>query len=198
MKQMVLATHNHHKAEEFRSLLRDLNVEILTLDQFPNVGEIDEDGATIEENALKKAREVFRHTRLPSLADDTGLEVHYLNMVPGVYSSRYAGPNATYADNRKQLLTELTGVPPRRRTARFRCVLAFVAPEDVEETVEGTCSGVITENPRGQHGFGYDPIFLPIGYDKTFGEMDAETKNTISHRAVAAQNIKGVLNEYFG
>ena len=190
MPQLLLGTNNKHKGEEFKALLNDLPVEILTLDQFPQIGGIVEDGETLEENAEKKAEEVFRITHLPTLADDSGLEVHYLNDEPGVYSSRYAGPNATYQDNCKKLLSKLRGVPPRRRAARFRCVLYFIAPGNVRFHAEGICHGVILESPRGTNGFGYDPIFLPSGCSKTLAEMTSEEKNLISHRAKAVEMIK--------
>jgi XTP/dITP diphosphohydrolase len=197
MNRLLLATHNKHKAEELQALLREVDVEVLTLDAFPQVGDIEEDADTLEGNALKKAREVFRQTSLPSLADDTGLEVEALNGAPGVLSSRYAGPNATYADNVATLLRDMQHVPAEQRTARFRCVLAFVAPNGVEEIVEGVCQGTITREPRGIGGFGYDPIFLPDGHQLTFAEMPMEVKNTISHRARALARMKSVLIHYF-
>jgi len=197
MKQLLLATHNRHKVEEFRALLRGLEVEVLTLDSFPQVGEIVEDADTLEGNALKKAREVFRFTGLPSVADDTGLEVRYLNDTPGVLSSRYAGEHASYEDNWKKLLARLKGVPPRRRGARFRSVLAFVAPGVPGTTVEGSCLGDIIESPRGRNGFGYDPVFLPRGYQETFAEMKLDLKNTISHRAKSLEALRPVLQSYF-
>ena len=197
MNQLVLATHNSDKAREFQALLDEFQIDILMLDRFPQVGPILEDGETLEENAAKKAREVFQMTGLPSIADDTGLEVRYLNDWPGVYSSRYAGEDATYDDNCRKLLRDLRGVPPRRRGARFRCVLAFAAPNGLLEFSEGICPGVITEEPLGSKGFGYDPVFLPQGEAQTFGEMDAAMKNSLSHRSRAILNIKVVLQNYF-
>lgn len=196
MSQLVLATQNKDKAAEFRLLLSGLGPELLSLERFPQVGPIEEDAETLEGNALKKAREVFGITGLPTLADDSGLEVRYLNDAPGVRSSRYAGPGATYADNRKKLLDNLRGVPPRRRGARFRCVLAFVAP-GVEHLAEGSCRGVITESASGERGFGYDPIFIPVGQSVTFGQMDESFKNRMSHRARAVENIREFLRKYF-
>jgi XTP/dITP diphosphohydrolase len=193
MKRIVLASHNRDKAVEFRGIFADLNIELQTLDAYPQVGPIDEDAPTLQGNALKKAREVFRLTGIPSLADDTGLEVRYLNDAPGVLSSRYAGPGATYADNIQKLLKDLRGVPPRRRGAQFRCVLALVTGEGKEELAEGICRGVILERPHGKGGFGYDPLFLPHGYSQTFAEMDLSLKNTISHRARAAMQMKAIL-----
>ncbi len=196
MNQLLLATHNKHKAEELQLMLAETGIEILTLDNFPQVGDIPEDGETLEANAIKKAREVFRLTSLPALGDDTGLEVHYLNEAPGVFSARYAGPGASYSDNVKKLLAAMKGLPPRRRAARFRCVLAFIGP-GVEKIVEGICRGTITEAPRGSGGFGYDSVFVPTGYDETFAEMSMAVKNTLSHRALALQQMKSILVRHF-
>ena len=197
MKQLVLATNNKHKAGEFKTLLGDLGIEILTLDQFPDIGEIVEDADSLEGNAEKKAVQVYQTTNLPALADDSGLEVHYLGGEPGVYSSRYAGAAATYDENCKKLLLNLRGVPPRRRAARFRCVLHFIAPDNVWQAVEGTCRGVIIERPMGSGGFGYDPIFLPDGNTRTLAEMTPDEKNSLSHRAKAVQLIKPHLLSFF-
>lgn len=197
LQQLVLATNNKHKAEEFKMLLRDLELEILTLDRFPDIGEPVEDADSLEGNAEKKANEVFSRTNLPTLADDTGLEVYFLNKEPGVYSSRYSGLNATYEDNRKKLLLNLRGVPPRRRAARFRCVLHFLGPDRACFTAEGILRGVIIESPRGVNGFGYDPVFLPDGDTRTLAEMSPDEKNSLSHRARAVGNIKAALLSYF-
>ena len=196
-RQLVLATHNRHKAQEFQGLLAGLGVEILTLDGYPQVGKIEEDADSLEGNARKKAEEVFRLTQMPSLADDTGLEVYYLNGRPGVYSSRYAGPGCTYADNCKKLLQDLRSVPPRRRAARFKCVLYFIGPANVHFVGEGTVAGTIIESPRGLNGFGYDPIFLPTGHTKTLAEMSPTEKNSISHRGKAIEHLKSSLHSYF-
>jgi XTP/dITP diphosphohydrolase len=196
MKRIVLATHNRDKAKEFQQIFADLSVSVETLDDYPNVGEIEEDAESLEGNALKKAQEVYRLTGVPSLADDTGLEVRYLNDAPGAFSSRYAGEGATYADNVRKLLKDMRGVPPRRRGAQFRCVLAFVPAAGVGELAEGTCRGNILEQPRGNRGFGYDPVFLPLGYSATYAEMDPALKNGISHRALAAQAMKEILRKY--
>ncbi|HUI09288.1 MAG TPA: RdgB/HAM1 family non-canonical purine NTP pyrophosphatase [Bacteroidota bacterium] len=197
MKQLVIATHNPDKAREISALLVDQGVEVLTLDAYPQVGHIVEDAETLEGNALLKAQAVARATGLPSLGDDTGLEVGYLNGDPGVYSSRYSGEHATYADNVAKLTREMKGVPERRRAARFRCVLAFVAPGRDPVTVEGICRGTILEKPRGNGGFGYDPLFLPLGYRQTLAEMEMSVKNTLSHRGRAMQNMLPHLKEYY-
>lgn len=193
LMKILLASHNRDKAAEFRELIRGLPFELVTLESFPGVGPIEEDATTLEGNALKKAREAFRLTGIPALADDTGLEVRYLNDAPGVFSSRFAGPNATYADNMKKLLSMLRGVPPRRRGARFRTALAFVAAEGRQELAEGIVNGVILESPRGRGGFGYDPVFLPRGSVMTYAEMDVREKNGVSHRARAMEQMREIL-----
>lgn len=197
MKHLVLATRNPHKIQEIKAIVEDLGLEILTTADFPALPSLHEDGSTLEENALKKARIVFQATKLPSLADDSGLEVFYLAKRPGVLSARYDGPRATYADNNRKLLNELKGVPPRRRNAQFRCVIAFVT-ENGEQTVEGVTEGMIIEAPRGSSGFGYDPIFRPAGHEQTYAEMPAELKNRISHRAKALERVKPLLRDYLG
>jgi XTP/dITP diphosphohydrolase len=198
IKQLVLATRNADKTRELLPLLEDLNVELLTLDRFPDIGQLEESAETLEGNALLKAEAVFRATGLPSLSDDTGLEVHYLNGAPGVYSSRFAGPGATYADNVRKLLSAMRGVPPRRRGARFRAVISFCAPGREPVCVEGECKGVILERPSGSGGFGYDPIFQPDGFPKTFAQLLPEEKNASSHRGRALVAMRPILRDYFG
>ena len=194
MTTLLLATRNRDKAREFREMLRVAGVAIRSLEEYPHIGDTPEDADSLEGNALKKALEVYHQTGLPSIADDTGLEVGYLNDAPGVYSARYAGPNATYSDNCRKLLRNLRGVPLRRRGARFRCAIAFVQSEQQYELVDGVCRGVITEWPRGGNGFGYDPVFLPVGHTQTFGEMSREQKNAISHRSCAIRKLKMLLS----
>jgi XTP/dITP diphosphohydrolase len=193
VRKLVLATGNSDKVKEFTVLLSGLPVDILTMDQFPSVPPVVEDAASLEGNARKKAIEVFSAVHLPTIADDSALEVHYLHGEPGVYSSRYAGVDATYAENRRKLLQNLMLVPPRRRTARFRCVLCFVGPGIDPELVEGKVIGWITERERGSGGFGYDPIFLPEGSEKTLAEMSLDEKNMISHRARAVECMRPIL-----
>lgn len=194
MKTLLLASNNPDKATELRELLADLQLTLVTLADYPPAPPTVEDAGTLEGNALKKAREAFDRTGVPTVADDTGLEVHYLNEAPGVYSSRFAGEYASYADNCAKLLQLLRGVPPRRRAARFRSVIAFVPSAGKQHVVEGICRGVILERPRGTGGFGYDPIFLPEGHTQTFGEMDLALKNTLSHRAKAVLALKTLLH----
>ncbi len=186
---IVLATRNPHKAGEMRALLADLNVKVRDLSEFPDCPEVEEDGTTLEDNAYKKALSAYRCTGLPAVADDTGLEVYYLLGEPGVYSARYAGENATYEDNWKKLIRDMTQVPARKRQARFRCVIALVAAE-AEEYFDGRVEGRILLEPRGQSGFGYDPIFEADGFDRSFAELTPEEKNAVSHRGNALRLFK--------
>ncbi len=191
---VVLATRNKDKIREIKQILRGLNIDVLTLDQFPDVPEVIEDGETIEANALKKAKAVSDATQLVTLADDTGLEVDYLNGQPGVYSSRFAGERATYDDNCKKLLGLMKGVANEQRTARFRCVMAIVGP-GIEKLVERTCEGFIINKKRGKQGFGYDPVFYVPDYDQTFAEMSLTLKNKISHRGRALKQARKILQQ---
>lgn len=193
MKQLLVATHNADKVKEIRGILAGLDIALATLAEYPSVAPAVEDAGTLAGNALKKAEEAFRATGIPAVADDTGLEAFYLNGEPGVYSSRYAGEGASYADNRRKLLKRLRGVPPRRRGAQFRTVVAFVPRAGTHHLFEGACPGAIIESERGDGGFGYDAIFLPDGYSETFGEMALSLKNTLSHRARAFTNLAEFL-----
>jgi XTP/dITP diphosphohydrolase len=195
--KIVLATANKDKVREMRHALAGLDVEILTRDDFPGIPDVVEDGATIEDNAAKKARAVCGATGMPAVADDTGLEVDALGGEPGVFSSRFAGEGATYADNVRKLLRELERVPAGERTARFRCVIALVEPSGAEVFVEGICEGTIAEEPRGSSGFGYDPVFLVPSRGRTFAELTLEEKDTISHRGQAMARMRRVLEERF-
>jgi len=196
MSTLILATANEHKIKEIQQILKDQPIEIKTAKEVGADSVLSEDGKTFEENALQKARAVHKATGKPALADDSGLEVFFLNHRPGVLSARYAGENATDEENNHKLLKELGPLSFRRRTAKFRCVMAYVA-DGIEEVVSGECRGIILEQPRGENGFGYDPLFKPDGYEMTFGEMDAVEKQKISHRARALQKMKPVLEGYF-
>ena len=193
--QIVLATHNRGKMEEMAAILGHLPVELLTLDAFPEIGDIPETGNTLKENAFIKAETVHRLTGLPALADDTGLEVDALNGAPGIYSARYAGADATFDDNCQKMLKELHGIPVEKRTARFRTVIAFVNGGE-KEWVEGVAEGRIIEEKRGIGGFGYDPIFYYPPLRKTFAELDLVEKNSISHRGKALRNFCGILEKW--
>ena len=192
MNKIILATHNIHKARELKTLLGDLDVDVLTLDDISAEIILREDGDSFEANAFQKARIVHNHTKLISLADDSGLEVFYLNSRPGVFSARYAGAKASDEMNNQKLLKEMCGVAPRRRHAQFRSVLALVG-DGMEELTEGICPGIIGETQRGTNGFGYDPIFIPDGFTKTYAELTAEEKNLISHRAKSFAKMKEIL-----
>lgn len=194
MKQIVLASNNRHKLREIKTILGDLNIELLTLDDIPGIPPLVEDGETFQDNALKKARTVHQHTRMTSLADDSGLEVFYLNMRPGVRSARYAGENATDRENNTKLLVEMRGVAPRRRRVQFRSVLALVG-DGFEEMAEGICTGTLAEIPRGTNGFGYDPLFIPDGMKITYAELSDSEKNTISHRAKSLAAMRPLLEK---
>jgi XTP/dITP diphosphohydrolase len=193
ISEVVLATRNRHKVEELAALLGDLGVRIRTLAEFPDAPEVEEDGATCEVNAIKKACEIARATGLTALADDTGLEVDALNGRPGVYAARYAGEHATYEDNCRKLVQELEGVPHERRTARFITVAAIAAPGEPAQVTQGVLHGYITEKASGSKGFGYDPVFYVPELKATLAEISAEQKNRISHRAKAFLQAKELL-----
>ena len=200
---LVVASRSVHKVGELRVLLDVPGAELLTLDDLGVEGDVDETGSTFEANAALKARHAARATGLPALADDSGLEVDALDGGPGVRTRRYAGENATDAQNNAKLLAALEGLPPERRGARYVCVLALALPGDAGPrgglpvtVVRGTCRGRIATTPRGTGGFGYDPIFEPrseLPGGRTLGEWSAAEKNAISHRAAAARRMSPIL-----
>jgi XTP/dITP diphosphohydrolase len=192
-RDLVLATRNRHKGNELASLLADLPVRIRTMDEFPDVPDVVEDGDTCEANAIKKARAVSDATGLMAVADDTGLEVDALDGRPGVYAARYAGPQATYEDNCRKLLGEMAGVPLDRRTARFVTVAAVALPSQTVEVMTGRLEGLISERPTGARGFGYDPVFYVPELGRTLAELSSEEKNCISHRAKAFAQVRDLL-----
>ncbi len=196
MKKIVLASRNNHKLKELKYFLQGLPLEVLSVDDYPDIPHLIEDGATFRENALRKAHQVHERTNELSLADDSGLEVFFLNGRPGVYSARYAGAITNDDANNLKLLSEMKGVAPRRRTAQFKAVLALV-DKGIERTTEGICPGVLAEAPRGTNGFGYDPIFIPDGFNRTYAELTAEEKNRISHRSRAFEKMREVLSSLF-
>jgi XTP/dITP diphosphohydrolase len=184
---IILATRNPGKLREIREILAGVPVTIGATDDLPGVPpvpEIEETGETLEENALIKARTVYRITGIPAISDDSGLEVDLLGGAPGVMSARYAGESVSYEDNNRKLLGELAGAGEGARRARFRCVAAYAGPGG-EHTVEGRCEGTIALAGKGSNGFGYDPLFVPDGYAQTFAELPAPLKNAISHRSAA-------------
>ena len=211
--KLVVATHNRDKAREILDLLAGIDVDFTTLEAFPNAPATVEDGATLEANAVKKAREARAHTGCSALADDTGLEVDALGGAPGVLAARYAGENASYADNCNKLLREMNGVGEGRRGARFRTVMALaLAPADAQRLAavaahgsevppggadcllaDGVLPGEIALAPRGTHGFGYDPVFVEAASRKTLAEMTSEEKNRTSHRYRALVEMRVML-----
>lgn len=195
VNEIVLATRNPDKGRELGALLGGIGIRIRTLEDFPTAPEVEEDGTTCEANAIKKAREIARATRVPALADDTGLEVDALEGRPGVYAARYAGEHATYEDNCRKLLMELAGVPPINRKAKFLTVAAIAFPSGDVHVTQGSLEGVITEQPIGDRGFGYDPVFFVPEFNKTLAQLTIEEKNRISHRAKAFTQMRAWLNE---
>ena len=196
--ELVLATRNIHKAKEIQAFLEGLGYRILTLEAFPSVPEVVEDGDSYEANAMKKAKMTALHTGKMALADDTGLEVDALQGQPGLFSARFAGEGVTYADNRRKLLSLLKDVPPRKRTARFRCVMVLAMPGGQTRTVEGVVEGTITQEECGEGGFGYDPVFYLPALGKTLAQLTFEEKNRVSHRAKALQQIREILKSVNG
>ena len=194
MKQLLVASGNKGKLREFAELLKGVVDTVLSPADFPGLPEVEEDGATFEENAIKKARSAALFTGIPVLADDSGLSVDYLSGRPGVYSARFAGEGASDADNNALLLRELAGVPAEKRTAAFHCVIALCQPDGSCQSFDGSLPGVILDAPRGTGGFGYDPLFLVPEYDQTFSELPLEIKNTIRHRGRAMQLLKAALS----
>jgi XTP/dITP diphosphohydrolase len=193
--KVVLATNNPGKVREIREILAPRGIEVVSLSEYPGLAEIKEDGDTFKDNAAIKALAACEHTNLVALADDSGLEVDCLDGAPGVYSSRFAGEEKDDAANNRRLLELLASVPEKERTARFRCVVAIVDREGWIYTAEGTCEGIIAMEPRGEGGFGYDPLFYLPEYGKTFAELEPEIKNKISHRARALAGALDILSE---
>lgn len=181
--KLILATRNAHKLKEIQAIFDFGNLEVLSAFDFPDIPDVVEDGDTFQANAIKKAVEISQATGCWSLADDSGLVVDALNGAPGVYSARYAGEDCSYAANNEKLLNELSD--KLDRNARFCTVIALSSPDGETEVVEGECRGRIIDKLRGTEGFGYDPLFIPDGYQKTFAELPATVKNQISHRANA-------------
>ena len=193
---LVVATRNKNKLREIMDLLADLDFNVLSVGDFVDIPEIKEDGSTFEENARKKAFQIAQITKRLTLADDSGLEIDYLGGKPGIYSARFAGENATDADRNKKVLALLKDVQQSERKAQFRCAIAIASPGARMEVVIGACAGEIASEPRGDEGFGYDPIFIVPEYGKTFAELGVEKKNRISHRAMALKKAKDLLRAY--
>ena len=194
--KLVLATGNQGKVREIGEILQGQSgIELLSLRNYPDAPNVVEDGETYEENAIKKASVLAERTGYLTIADDSGLEVDALDGAPGVHSARYAGENASDQDRIVKLLDALQDVPDDRRSGRFVCAVAIAEPFAQVRVVRGVCEGKIISTPRGESGFGYDPIFVPVGYDKTFAELGDEVKNQISHRAQALGEARKLLSE---
>ena len=195
LNTIVLATQNRDKREELQEALSEFTVKILSLNDFPFIGEIEEVGQTLLENSMIKAKTVHNLTQLPVIADDTGLEVEALNGAPGIYAARYAGEDVTYEDNVNKLLAEMENIPLENRKAQFRTVISFV-DKDRELWTEGRIKGIIGESAKGKNGFGYDPVFFVPELEKTFSELSIGEKNRISHRGLAMKKFRILLREY--
>ena len=188
MKKIVIASANNHKVSEISIKIQPFFDQILSLADFPEIGEIIEDGNTIEENSFIKSRTAFELTKIASVADDTILEVDALNGDPGLFTARYAGENATYEENMTKLLEQLDGIEDSARTARFRTIISYVNGVD-DFHVEGIIEGKILNNRVGNNGFGYDPIFYSTEFNLSLAEMDSDLKNRISHRGLAIEKF---------
>jgi len=194
--KLVVATRNKDKLKEIKTLLKGLQIKVISLNSFKDVPEVIEDGKTLEANARKKAIQVSRHLKKLAVADDSGLEVPVLGNRPGVYSARFSGKGVTYSSNNKKVLRLLRGTPISKRTACFRCVIAVADKGKVVGIAEGRCRGRIGFEPKGRAGFGYDPIFVPNGHKKTFAEMGLKKKNRISHRGKALVKAKKLIIDF--
>lgn len=196
MDRFVVATKNAGKIREIKEVLKQMPLEVVSMTEAGVFGDIEETGKTFEENALLKARHVAESISGYVMADDSGLEVDYLNGAPGVYSARFAGPKATDEENIKKLLDLLKDVPIEKRTARFVCCICVVAPTKEIFVVKAACEGIITLEPRGNKGFGYDPVFYVKEHEKTMAELDLHEKNTISHRGKALNLMVDYLKKW--
>ncbi len=193
--ELILATRNEGKLEELRALLHGMPILVSSLKDYPHVPKVVEDGDTFLENAHKKAREVAQHTGRWTLADDSGLTVDALHGAPGVISARYAGKDGDAAANNKKLLRAMKKVPAEARKAAFVCVMVLAAPDGREWHVEGRCDGTIGFEPKGDGGFGYDPLFVVKSFGRTMAELTMDEKNKVSHRGRAMKHVREILQE---
>ena len=196
--ELLIATRNRGKIVEFQSLLASLPLRLRNLAEFPATEEVEETGMTFSDNAILKARAYAGQTGLFALADDSGLEVDALGGAPGVFSARYGGAGATDGERIERLLEELSQCAPEERRARFICVIAIADSQgQIVNISKGRCEGLISHASRGSQGFGYDPVFIPDGFEQTFGELPPEVKQNISHRALALQAARSFLMSHF-
>ena len=195
--RVVLASKNAHKLIELRRILEQvgLDIDLVGTDEFPDLPDVDETGSSFVANALLKAREVCAFTGLPAIADDSGISVDALNGMPGIYSARWAGIHGDDVANLNLLIAQLDHVAPSKRGAAFHCAAAIVTPQGDERVVEGTLEGSLLTKPRGTRGFGYDPIFVPLGYELTTAEMSDDEKDAISHRGRALAALAPVIEQ---
>ncbi len=196
MTDIVIATKNKGKIKEIKAILSPLNLNIIGLEDYPDIPQIIENGSSFEENAIIKAQTVAKYTSKMAMGDDSGLEVDFLNGQPGIYSARFAGENATDYMNNQKLLDLMANVSSGQREARFVCAIAISLPDELIGTVSSNCEGYICENPRGTSGFGYDPLFIARDYNLTFAELNLDIKNKISHRAKAINKACLMLEKY--
>lgn len=194
MLRLMVATRNNGKLKEIKDYLKDYPIVLECLTDYPQIPEIKESGETFYDNAIFKATAVSRWTNLPTLADDSGLEIDYLGGKPGIYSSRWG---KTDQERIRKVIQALQNSKEEERKAHFVCVMSLVTPEGKTFTTEGICAGKITLLPKGQSGFGYDPIFIPEGYNLTFAQLGADIKNKISHRAIALKKMIQIIIDYY-
>lgn len=195
MQKIIFATGNEHKMIEIREILADTGLDIISQKEAGIMIEVEEDGTTFEENAVKKAVEIAKVTDHIVLADDSGFEIDYLNKEPGIYSARYAGVDTSYEIKNRMLLDRMDGVADEQRTARFVCAIAAAFPDGTVETVTGTVEGRVAYEPAGANGFGYDPIFYLPEYGCTTAELEPEEKNKLSHRGKALRGMREILSK---
>lgn len=196
MTELIVATRNKDKLKEIKTLLKNLPIKVLSLEGFKDIPEVEENGRTLEANSAKKAVQISRFLRKLVIADDSGLEIEALGGKPGVYSARFSGKDATYTSNNEKVLRLLKAVPVGKRRARFRCVMTVADKGKVIGIREGRITGRIIYKPLGNTGFGYDPIFIPVGYKKTFAQLGLRKKNKISHRNRALIKAKALIKRY--
>lgn len=196
METIVAASRNQHKIDEMQAILKKFGIEIISRDDagVPKI-EIEEDGETFEENSYKKAYEIMKLCGKTTISDDSGLMVDYLGGAPGVYSARFAGEDGNDGKNNEKLLTLLSDVPYKERRAKFVSVITMVFPDGKSVVARGECQGHIIDAPSGENGFGYDPLFVPVGFQRTFAQLSPEEKNKISHRANALAELERLLVE---
>lgn len=197
IRKLLLATNNRGKVSEYRSLLNDVPLRLVTLADEGITTVVEETGKTFQENAGLKAEVIAAESRLLTIADDSGIEVDALDGEPGIYSARYAGEHATDEERYRYLLSKLKDVPEEKRTARFRCVIALAEPDGKTEYFSGALEGIITFEPIGNQGFGYDPVLYIPSLGKTVAELSPDVKNSISHRALAAEKVRNHLIKQF-